>query len=56
MYMYMYTTKTDLTFFFCSFNNNWSLNFVQKEKGFTPSPLLRTPFKSTSAMGSFDTN
>lgn len=38
MYMYMYTTKTDLTFFFCSFNNNWSLNFVQKEKGFTPPP------------------
>lgn len=38
MYMYMYTTKTDLTFFFCSFNNNCSFNFVQKEKGFTPPP------------------
>lgn len=36
--MYIYTTKTDLTFFFCSFNNNWSLNFVQKEKGFPPPP------------------
>lgn len=43
MYMYMYTTKTDLTFFFCSFNNNWSLNFGQKEKGFTPPPSSERP-------------
>lgn len=42
--MYMYTTKTDLTFFFCSFNNNWSLNFVQKEKGFIlPPPSSERP-------------